>query len=567
MANFSSLVANGRVRVNLDVNPRSVFRNVRIHQGQAWAIFLPSIDEAGNVPVRLEKGPVSYIQSPFNDEMHVFLHPDISSQPFTDIFYDRQTCEVVSGICTTCTKNEFLEPSPFGAWDIITTPSPTLENVERIRLYFRVTYTQAVGAPSEASSNRMFASDPCPKGTCFTNTNMPSQSECQPENQVIVITSCPVGQGLYGGEYQPCPDDTYSNSTQLKCSAHSSVCDEGTHFEATLPSATSDRICQRLRDCSIGSFVSTPPSTTSDRECRACDNGKFSNTLNAPSCRPWVTCPYATYEGTMPTRESDRVYQACTICMDGYQSLCTQTDDAVCKNSVCTPCQSGTYASSPCSAGSPAVCRACTACGSHQFQVSECAAASDRVCFNCRRCTAGEYEIRPCQLTADRICRALTSCQSGQYEEVPATPTSDSVCRAITTCSAKETEFQGPTKTSDRICTQRATTTVPVTTTPAADLNAGRAYGSDASGSSSKEKDYTVTVVAVSCGTIVVLIVAIMVFIRTGQRKATATCAPLNFDQTGAANWGARAMMGKNETFSLDGIEGMYSEISTEDTA
>ena len=253
-------------------------------------------------------------------------------------------------------------------------------------------------------------------------------------------SSNPEGWGSPCALYTVCGDDEWeatapSNGNDRGC-LPLEKCIEGVEFEANAPTATSNRLCQNIRQPCEGAsdFQETAaPTATSDRECGAIDD-----------CIPVESSSV----GGIFRHRRDSFADLCqheSVCVDNHPALgascdCSGTDGWT--GDFCD-CKVGeTYSGHPLGAGSP--------------------------CFALSECGDEQYELEPASQGADRVCVALTptcSADDGFYEAIPATATSDRTCASITECTESEFVAEEVTATSDRVCGSTTTTTTTTTTT------------------------------------------------------------------------------------------------------
>eukprot|EP00049_Salpingoeca_infusionum_P013045 m.243240 g.243240 ORF g.243240 m.243240 type:complete len:1831 (-) comp15341_c0_seq3:1668-7160(-) len=177
-----------------------------------------------------------------------------------------------------------------------------------------------------------------------------------------------------------------------------SSCDTATEFQASLPTATSDRVCKPISPCQSDEWQQQPATPTSDRVCEA---------VRAP-CDTSVE-----YRHQPPTPTSNRVCKPITQCEDGeFEAVPpTPTSDRVCN---------------PLTACKPVI----------EYEVLAPTATSNRQCLETTLCDfPEEFELHPPTDTTDRACSGATTCEALQVQVADVTPSSDRVCQCSTTCT------------------------------------------------------------------------------------------------------------------------------------
>ena len=122
----------------------------------------------------------------------------------------------------------------------------------------------------------------------------------------------------------------------------SPTCDTSTHYQSAAPTATTDRVCTVLTQCTAQQYQSTAPTATSNRVCTpdtVCGNTQYQSAAPTAtsdrSCAPISTCTSSQYETAAPTATSDRQCHALTVCDPSFQyesKAATSTTDRTCKN-------------------------------------------------------------------------------------------------------------------------------------------------------------------------------------------------------------------------------------------
>lgn len=150
----------------------------------------------------------------------------------------------------------------------------------------------------------------------------------------IAIQSCIAAVSFESAPFSPSTDRQCTSCTQ--CSS--------TQFQQTQCTIVSDRVCNQLQTCTGGQFEAVLPTATTDRVCQAhtvCDtNFQFESIAPTPttdrSCGFVSLCGSNEYVAVNETATSNRVCAACTQCGAGQysSSSCTEFSDATC--SSCT---------------------------------------------------------------------------------------------------------------------------------------------------------------------------------------------------------------------------------------
>jgi len=207
---------------------------------------------------------------------------------------------------------------------------------------------------------------------------------------------------------------------QLTGSCICSQCDNS-EYAVALCNATHDTICTALSpSCTAGEqFEAIPPTATSDRQCV-----------------DLIDCTTDQWQAAAPTPTSQRECRDITPCIAGQQwmaSPATSTSDNDCRD-----------ASPECDL-------------SVEYEELPLTANSDRKCDALVDCVPGqEYQLEPPSPTSNRICDPLTVCEVGkQYQVVAPTATSNRRCADATPpCDGTQdlVETLPLTPTSDRRC-------------------------------------------------------------------------------------------------------------------
>jgi hypothetical protein len=87
------------------------------------------------------------------------------------------------------------------------------------------------------------------------------------------------------------------------------------------PTATRDRVCAPLGNCSGDEYEAAPETATSDRVCE-----------------PLTVCGAAEYQSSPPTATKDRECTQCTVCDGVFEvTACSQAADTVCESATGDP--------------------------------------------------------------------------------------------------------------------------------------------------------------------------------------------------------------------------------------
>ncbi|EGD80478.1 p75 neurotrophin receptor b [Salpingoeca rosetta] len=252
-------------------------------------------------------------------------------------------------------------------------------------------------------------------------------------------------------------------------------CEENTQYELTPPAANRDRVCADCTDastCNTNEYLAGTcggNEGTENTRCAACHptcNGCTGPAIDeCTACGPNLQlrngrciseCPDGEYELGNGCAECHSTCADCdgpdaTNCLlcDGNLNLWVDEQGQSCiadcppgyyaKDHRCVPCTScgmGTWASTPCSASSDAVCSPWTECKPGQKESVSGNAVRDRACVSC---TLGmEYQPLP-----DRAsCFPTSVCEDPFIETIPPTLTTDRLCSCDTlTCNKLITQL------------------------------------------------------------------------------------------------------------------------------
>ena len=251
-------------------------------------------------------------------------------------------------------------------------------------------------------------------------------------------------------------------NTDRTC-ARTTICSE-TEFELSRPTATTDRACRAWRPpCSSTEWESGPPSYVMDRycsNCAVCDPsseyteaacGQYADT----ACGAITQCDWQTwYEIVPPTDTEDRVCGPITTCgQDQFESdPPTRTSDRRCE--PYTVCAEGFFEAVLRTATTDRTCRAWTPpCDTDEWEHRRASTTADRGCSDCTACSSNEFAAVQCGMYADTVCHRVTECDSTtEFEAAPPTVDVDRNCQRIRICALSEFQDAAPTPTSDRGC-------------------------------------------------------------------------------------------------------------------
>jgi hypothetical protein len=270
------------------------------------------------------------------------------------------------------------------------------------------------------------------------------------------------------------------------------ICDAALEYESEAKTATTDRQCSTITQCTAAQFESTPPNSSSNRECvaaRICLASQYISTgitlTTDRECSNLTECTSSPlqYEHTAAATKT-------ASDTDGVSHIMKTTDRVCAAATVCDKTK-GLYVSNAASFGShpsavDTTCGQRESCSSSEFENSagtdgtgvlseyyvgpntcqtltpECtyfsttAGACDSGCF---------FESATATTTSDRECSALTICATGDWATDQAAGLTEEVSN-----SGHQWESRSPSQVSDRQCS--STTSVPTATPTATPTNA-----------------------------------------------------------------------------------------------
>ena len=214
-APFNDLKENGVAFFTIPLDLASKYRDVRVSGHDVQAYIYPSSKNAGSstASIQISKGGYSSFSptDPAKAPM-TFLHTDLTSTRLYSFIYDTNTCDRISEPCTSdaCSKDDFLEVSPYGEWKIELAgrnESPLLETFQiatQIRFAFKVRWflssSESVYASDLSQSDAMFASDSCSGGPiCFVQPSVPLVSIDECAGPAIVVAASNGKTGMSSG--------------------------------------------------------------------------------------------------------------------------------------------------------------------------------------------------------------------------------------------------------------------------------------------------------------------------------------------------------------------------------
>lgn len=274
-----------------------------------------------------------------------------------------------------------------------------------------------------------------PAGLCTALVDECDASSC-PDGS-FCVTKPPCDASL--PELEAC---TQMRRPGFTCQQHT-VCDAGS-FQRVAPSATADAECVPLRVCSAQQYETAAPVLDSrrvaitDRSCEDLSSCELASQFEA-------SAPTATSD-----RRCDAC-SACDA--DHYiLSPCSDFADTQCAPCVPCSSQTH-FERAACTSVHDTVCAELTVCSAEQFEVQAPTATSDRQCVAASACDlTEEYEERPLSPSSDRKCGPLSTCGPNEYEAAAPTLTSDRVCRACTSCEFGQYREALCSATADTIC-------------------------------------------------------------------------------------------------------------------
>lgn len=185
-------------------------------------------------------------------------------------------------------------------------------------------------------------------------------------------------------------------------------------YQATPPTATTNRVCHIVTQCLSTEHISAPATTTTDNQCRpkvyTCIEGKYLNLSaneDGASSDQCLDCP----EGTTTYN---------TACLNGS---CPNYHTSTACTSEPFTCDSNQYLTST----SPKQCLNCTSCAS---TLVECTPSTDRICTlvspSVNTCPAQTYRVAGVDAYGE--CLPCHVCRLVQSE---CTPTTDRECESL----------------------------------------------------------------------------------------------------------------------------------------
>ena len=295
----------------------------------------------------------------------------------------------------------------------------------------------------------------CASGTFQSNSR--SSYPCNPckqcsigDSSIYTSSPCTTSSDSVCSEIPYCnPSTQYllHNSTFAKCYDFTTCL--ATQYESVPPTASSDRTCLSITNCSFPlEYETSPPTHTTDRGCSTttqCHNSSQA-TLE--------------YELIPPTFTSNRMCANVTVCSPHQYTLSppSATSNSRCANySLCMTALSSYFMAVLPTPTSNLVCQTSRICNTtFQYLIAPSTASSDTVCGPLATCATGaQYEVLPPTLTTNRLCVQARVCNISngkEYETKPLTPTSDRECALATHCNSTEFQAAPPSPTSDRLC-------------------------------------------------------------------------------------------------------------------
>ena len=213
-----------------------------------------------------------------------------------------------------------------------------------LRLYMLcATLTLATACPTElaAPEDKNPASDSCEACTAGmlldeADCSCTDIDECATDNGGCDVNALCENAAVSGDAPTcVCNQDYFGDGTT--CTSVSTC--NSDEYEATAPSATSDRVCESLTLCSDDEYESAAPTASSDRECTAlsvCSSEEYESTAATATsdraCTALTVCTETEYETTAATSTSDRVCAALTVCGENEveATAATATTDRIC---------------------------------------------------------------------------------------------------------------------------------------------------------------------------------------------------------------------------------------------
>jgi hypothetical protein len=151
--------------------------------------------------------------------------------------------------------------------------------------------TRVRNTPSASEDRQCEA---CAPGTTTTG---PNQSRC------AAIGACPAGTVQTAAGTPPTCEECQPGNYCEGDTAPEVPCTAGMWDHDADPATE----CGPKVRCFPGQYVASEGTTTRDRVCSPCETGTFADTLNAPICREWKTCPAGVAIEAEGTSTSDRV--------------------------------------------------------------------------------------------------------------------------------------------------------------------------------------------------------------------------------------------------------------------
>eukprot|EP00041_Stephanoeca_diplocostata_P033247 m.1094171 g.1094171 ORF g.1094171 m.1094171 type:complete len:1217 (-) comp24301_c0_seq1:4-3654(-) len=331
-----------------------------------------------------------------------------------------------------------------------------------------------------------------PCGPCFVNTfpltccvcnetERPSMMECRALSTMWNAMNGPTC-ALSNGQFLLLP----ASSSRLALCGNLTQCHPATEYEVLAPTSTSDRQCDALSICGVGTYQLAQPTPTTDRICRT-----------VKSCLPELE--FMQYHAT-PT--SDRVCVPITTCQIPFEfqrTSATLTSDATC--SATSMCDAAEFVTARPTPTSDTMCAPISYCEWYEYEVAPAIPGlTNTLCAPqsrpCDTADGGELleEVTPPSASTDRmcgfvhparlecphytyrmnatVCAVYTSCTALNhriadrqhvlpspgggatyvYQAQNATATSDVGCLRTTPCNLTAVETVAPTATTNRMC-------------------------------------------------------------------------------------------------------------------
>ena len=296
---------------------------------------------------------------------------------------------------------------------------------------------------------------PMTPGVCVQCTPGTFQSRAQ-----HFETQCTTAARCTGNQHELVAS-TATADTQ--CTSLSQCTDSQYEFKPPAAGKT-DRICEAVRACPFGQYITTPHTQTSDRVCSYCDGiVQYSNTVNSNSCKDMSFCGQGEVVVVPGTAQSDLTCGPCDGAKEQYQSASRHREtacqkkkrcpagthvlkDDVQQGRLCTACTGGTFMHKD--AHSEQQCLGHAVCGAGEYIAVKSSATNDRKCSVCDGVSQYSDESNLAK------CKDMSFCGQGEVVVVPGTAQSDLTCGP---CDGAKEQYQSASRHRETACQQKQT--------------------------------------------------------------------------------------------------------------